>query len=195
MADIERQQKAVWRTFESEFAAYALILPGDASFVCQARECRAHCCRAFSVPLGDGEVARMKNSSGLPSGKFLESEDGEPVLLPLVQPYLLSRTDGHCTLLQLDMGCGQYDGRPNACRLYPHQLLVIRAGRVVSPGPAAVRKGLGEMEAGLSAEMTVLLMRHRECPGFTGPPLTVADWLALLHETCALQFESLGARA
>jgi len=33
------------------------------------------------------------------------------------------------------------------------------------------------------------LVRHNECPGFTGPPMDAAAWLGLFAETYRLQFE------
>jgi Fe-S-cluster containining protein len=188
MAGIEELLRRAWVHAADAFPAYALVMPGDASFICQAQECNAYCCRAFSVPLGEREVTRLARTSGLPRNRFLEGEGGEPLILPLVQPYLLVRNEGSCALLRNDAGCGQYEGRPDACRMYPHQLLVLRDGGVTAAGATEVRGRLGGMALGFSGEPTVLLLKHVECPGFTGPPLTDAQWFGLLHETCELQF-------
>ena len=189
MAGIEGQlQQHAWLGLSPGFPAYALLSPGDPSFICQAQLCDAHCCRAFSVPLGEGEVARMTATSGLSPARFLESEAGEPIALPMVQPYLLARNECSCTLLREDRGCGQYAGRPDACRMYPHQLVVLRHGRVATiEGPEA-RHALERMAISASGALTVLLLRHRECPGFTGPPLSRAGWFATAREILDLQF-------
>ena len=190
MAGIEEQLRLAWHGLSRDFPAYALVMPGDPSFICQAEACDAHCCRAFSVPLGEGEVERMTKFSGFSPGRFLESEAGEPLALPMVQPYLLARNEGSCILLREDRGCGQYAGRPDACRMYPHQLVVVENGRAAfAAGNAVVRRGLESMAADTGpAPVTVLLLRHRECPGFTGSPLTIAEWFRTLYETCDLQF-------
>jgi len=179
-----------WAVLGPRWEAYALVLPGDPAFICQPATCDAHCCRAFSVSLGAPEVARMAAASGLPPSRFLECEDGEPVTLPLVQPYLLARDGNGCALLGGDLGCTQYAGRPSACRLYPHFAVAfdLAAGRPLrsagSTLPALVDAALAGEPPGPAVP---LLLRHTECPGFTGPPLGEAAWAALFRETAALQ--------
>ena len=80
--------RQAWERLADRYRAYSLCLPGSASFICQAQLCKAHCCRAFSVNLGEGEVARMEAASGLAAVRFLECEEGEPIVLPMAQPYL-----------------------------------------------------------------------------------------------------------
>jgi hypothetical protein len=190
----EAAMALAWESVSARFAAYALLLPGDASFVCQASLCVAHCCRKFSVALGEAEVARMRRSSGLRPVDFLEEEDGEPITLPLAQPYLLARKDGQCSLLGDDLMCGQYEGRPDACRLYPHHVIFIDAATA-----RPVHSDLGGMRASLTSAVagpeplpySPVLIRHLECPGFTGSPLARQDWVSLLRTTALLQYSSL----
>jgi hypothetical protein len=185
------QMRAAWAMIAERFQAYALVLPGDASFICQAEACTAHCCRAFSVGLDDNDVQRMARSSGLRPETFLESEDGRPVVLPLAQPYLLTRSDGGCTLLGPGLRCSQYEGRPNACRLYPHFIVAVdpAMGRpVYGDASAIVTAGRQVVTGGTPGSLVPLLLRHVECPGFTGPPMTVDAFLGLLAETLALQY-------
>ncbi len=181
-----------WAGIRPRFTAYDLVLPGVPAFVCKASECEAHCCRVFSVALGDREVERLTAKTGRAPVEFLESENGEPIRLPLLQPYLLSRTDGGCSLLAHEELCGAYEGRPDACRLYPHFVIAIdeTTGRPVHGDPdtieAAVRVALGEPAP--PSPLVPLLLRHLECPGFTGPPLPEAAWRTLLADTFRLQF-------
>jgi Fe-S-cluster containining protein len=182
---------AAWRAIEGRYPAYSLAVPGAPAFHCQPDLCDAHCCRAFTVNLGTSEVERMQSTSGLAPSRFLECEDGEPLALPLAQPYILARKDNHCGLLDDNRGCSQYAGRPNACRLYPHFLLFVDAasGRPVHGDIAAIRASISQLRAGEPLEPLVpILVRHIECPGFTGAPMSAGDWLALLEETFELQY-------
>jgi Fe-S-cluster containining protein len=188
-ATLEASQQA-WEAVEGRFGAYALVLPGAPSFICQAEFCTAHCCHAFSVNLGEGEVARMARTSGLAPVTFLESEDGTPIALPLAQPYLLARRDGNCVLLGANMRCTQYEGRPAACRLYPHFVVAVDrdTGRPCYGDAQAILAAVEVAASGSAPGALVpLLVRHTACPGFTGPPLTEEDWRALFIETARLQ--------
>ena len=185
----ERMQ-SVWRSVADRYLAYRLALPGDPSFVCQAELCSAYCCRAYSVGLGDAEVAHMRQTSGLQMVEFLESEDGEPIRLPLAQPYLLRRENNRCAQLREDLGCSQYEGRPNACRLYPHFVLVFepKTRRPIHADLAAITDAVDAAISDRMAHHAALLLRHVECPGFTGPPMSENDWRTLFQETFRLQY-------
>ncbi len=182
---------AAWETIRERYGAYMIAMPGAATFHCQPHLCDAHCCRVFTVNLGDGEVRRMQAASGLAPSRFLESEHGQPLALPLAQPYILARRENHCALLETSLGCGQYSGRPNACRLYPHFLLFFdaAAGRPVHGDTTAIERALEDLRTGRPFERLVpILVRHIECPGFTGAPMSGPEWLALITETFTLQF-------
>lgn len=119
-------------------------------------------------------MQRMEGASGLAPARFLECEDGEPIALPLADPYLLARRDGACALLEAGGACSQYAGRPAACRLYPYQVAWLD-GKTGNPS--------GRDRGGAIA----LLLRHRECPGFTGPRLSEEGRAGLLAEMLRLQ--------
>jgi Fe-S-cluster containining protein len=173
--------RRAWTRIADRYPAYDLLLPGASSFVCQAEECDAHCCRTFSVPVGEADARRMQTVTGLQLVDFLESVDGKPIELPLAEPYLLARSDNACKLLADDLGCSQYAGRPSACRAYPHQVLYISAetGRPVALAPDLVESTIARSCSGAS-DVFALLLRHLECPGFTGPPLSEQQWADLL---------------
>lgn len=180
-----------WNAVRQRWTAYELLLPGSPSFICQAQACDAYCCRAYSVPLGDAEVARMERASQLPRSRFLESEDGAPVLLPLAQPYLLARDDNCCSLLGADLRCTQYEGRPDACRLYPYFVLTFEPGEKPRRVTAIqdVRAAVAAAAAGgMPPGAIPLLVGHTECPGFTGPPLGDDAWRDVLLSTAVLQY-------
>jgi Fe-S-cluster containining protein len=185
--EIERMRRT-WEAIAARYQAYHLALPGSARFICQAELCDAHCCRAFSVNLGDAEVARMQRDSGLELVEFLECEDGAPITLPLAQPYLLGRGDNRCRLLAENLSCTQYHGRPNACRLYPH--FVVFIDPIANRPVTADLEAIGQSFAQAAGPLVPLLLRHVECPGFTGPPMEAPEWEALLRDTYALQYHA-----
>lgn len=188
-------QKLAWEAVRARFSGYALLMPGDPQFVCLATECPAHCCRKYSVSLGAHEVDRMVAASGLQPVYFLESEDGEPIALPLAQPFLLAREDGACKLLGDQLLCGQYEGRPDACRQYPHHVLFIDTehAKPVYGDLERMAEAMAWFDKGTHSESRCvpILVRHLDCPGFDGPPLPTSDWLDLVHETTYLQYAQL----
>lgn len=182
-----------WERVRQRFGAYSLVMPGSPSFICQPTVCTAHCCHAFSVSMGESEAERMTRETGMQRVRFLELEDGEPISLPLAQPYLLAREGGHCRFLGADLGCTVYSGRPNACRLYPHFVVFFDpgAGKMTTPQPAEARTAVETLLSGEPPPFVPLLLGHVECPGFIGEPLSEAAWRSLLAATCQLQYEEV----
>ncbi|MBI2764475.1 MAG: YkgJ family cysteine cluster protein [Chloroflexi bacterium] len=185
-----------WELIAARYPNYELVTPWSPSFVCQAEACIAQCCKRFSVSLGEREVERMQRVSGFTPLDFLEVVDGSPLTMPLAQPYLLARREGKCVLLGELHRCTQYEGRPDACRLYPHFVLFVEpeTGKPTHADAEGMKCSLAaalQREAG-PAPYVPLLIRHLECPGFTGPALGEAAWLALLAETARLQYADGG---
>ena len=182
-----------WKELEGRLAAYRLVVPGTPTFICQPEVCTAHCCHAFSVNMGEGEAARMTRETGMQMVEFVELDDGEPVTLPMAQPYLLARAEGQCRFLGEDLGCTVYPGRPNACRLYPHFVVFWDAEerRPLFAGKPEFAGAVEAVLAGNANSPLPLLLGHSECPGFTGPPLEESAWKSLLAETYHLQFDVL----
>ena len=184
--------RAAWERVADRYAGYRLTLPGEPGFICQPHSCDASCCRNFNVALDGREVERLRGASGWPPARFLESEDGQPLALPLATPFVLARREGHCVFLDADLTCGQYAARPNACRSYPHQVIFVDAegGWAAQPSPEAGRRAVEAVIAGRTADGPMpLLLRHGECPGFTGPPVSAREWARLLRATYALATE------
>lgn len=186
---------AAWESVRQRFPNYDIVLPGKPSFLCLASHCPSHCCKVYSVSLGEEEVTRMEQASGLDRHAFLEVEDGQVITLPLAQPFVLARRNGACTLLRDDLLCGQYAGRPNACRLYPHFVIVADTARgtVAGLGREATRALVTELLDGtLDGPLVPVLVRHLDCPGFDGPPHNLETWPVLLEETARLQYPLAG---
>lgn len=142
------------------------------------------------MPLDDGELAHLARTTGRQVIELVELDEGSPIRLPLAQPYLLARANNHCAHLGDSLGCSVYAGRPGACRLYPHQVIVVdpETGRPLHTSPGDARVAGRTLIAGQSSVAIPLLLRHTACPGFTAPPLDESAWATLLTETIALQF-------
>jgi hypothetical protein len=180
-----------WAGVAGRYEAYQLVIPGVPGFICQPDVCTARCCHVFSVAVSDSDVGRMTRESRMQPMQFLESEDGSPIRLPLAHPYLLARQENHCRMLGSDLGCTQYHGRPDACRLYPHFVVFIdpATGRPVHDPPESATATVEAVAAGgYAAGLVPLLLRHFECPGFTGPPMSFTDWNRLLLDTFRMQY-------
>ena len=183
---ISSRMERAWTLARDRFSGYELIRPGDPTFICQAQDCPVQCCKVFSVTLTEREVERLSSFSGKQARDFLECEDGEPIYLPLADPYVLKRSDGGCSLLGEHHLCTEYEGRPDACRLYPHHVVFVleETGKPVSGNLDILRFAV----RGHSETIVPLLLRHLECPGFTGPPIALHDWEELFIETYRLQY-------
>lgn len=185
------RMRTVWDLVAPRFLAYQLVLPGTPAFHCDPLLCDAQCCRLFSVNLGDREVQRFAREHRVAPIDFLECEDGKPIALPLAQPYVLARENGACKqLARPALSCTTYEGRPNACRLYPHFVVFV--------DPATARPVHGDLEGMLAsfaalpdaepAPYVPLLLRHTDCPGSTGAPMDAHAWWNLTSDTFRLQY-------
>ena len=180
-----------WAEAASRFEAYRLVLPGTPSFICQPEVCTAYCCHAYSVSLSEADVARFQRFEQLEPVEFLElDEDGTPVTLPMAQPYLLARAENHCKMLGNHLGCTTYEGRPNACRLYPHFVVFwdAEAGRARTTPSKRAGASFEAAVRGNILGLVPLLLGHSECPGFTGPPIEADAWASLFRRTYQLQY-------
>lgn len=190
-AGLFETMREAWASVAPRFQAYDLIVPGSPGFICQPAVCTAYCCHAYSVSLSEADVERMRRFESLEPVQFLElDEDGTPVTLPMAQPYLLARREGHCKMLNRELGCGAYDGRPNACRLYPHFVVFwdAEAGRARTSPSKRVSAAFEAAKKGGIYGPVPLLLGHSECPGFTGPPISDAEWWPLFERTYQLQY-------
>jgi Fe-S-cluster containining protein len=191
MLPLEQAMRDAWAVIADRFQAYELVVPGTTAFDCLQGDCTEHCCNRYTVNLSERDVDRVARFSGRSPRDFLECEEGEPIFLPIAQPYVLTRAGGTCVFLQDDMGCGVYEGRPNACRLYPHFVLLVDPG-TGRPTYGEVSAITASMAAWLSDSrhpLVPVLTRHRACPGFEGGRiLAEGEWLAILRETARIQY-------
>ncbi|MEZ4492298.1 MAG: hypothetical protein R3C29_03160 [Dehalococcoidia bacterium] len=117
----------------------------------------------------------------------LESEAGTPITpaaCEALPPAPGRKPLRHASLP--DLGCSVYSGRPDACRQYLYQVLFASVeGGIARPSRD---EALALLASDSGAGPVALLVRHIECPGFTGEPLSSADWRTLRQSTLALQF-------
>lgn len=179
-----------WQIIAPRFAAYELVIPGAPSFRCLMSDCAEHCCNRYTVNLSERDLERLTRLSGLSPRDFLECEDGQPIALPLAQPWVLARAEATCVFLKSDLACGQYEGRPNACRLYPHFVLFVdpSSGRPVYGDVSAIEESFARWLGGEPGTLVPVLTRHLACPGFGGPPLPEDEWRQILLSTARIQY-------
>lgn len=174
----DRSQTPTDSILAGTYPTYKPFRPGDPSLDCPTDACSAWCCRSLTVPADDHDVSAIAEHQTLPQARFLESEGGFPIELPLAHPYVMARSEGACVFLDKDHLCNVYEARPSACRSYPFELLVVESasGRELPVSEEAVLRALGPGETESLNGESAVLMRHRECPGFTGEPMTEAAW-------------------
>jgi Fe-S-cluster containining protein len=113
--------------------------------------CFTECCRLLELALTPYDVLRLRKSTQLGSGEFLdryvivEQEDGEA--FPRLYLTMIDDGRGSCPFVS-PQGCTVYDHRPGACRAYP-------------VGRAVVRRESGAIEEHF------VLVREEHCQGFS----------------------------
>lgn len=97
-------------------------------------ECFNACCRGLNMVLTPYDVLRLKNALGLTSGEFLEKHtepaQEEQSRWPLIRLKMTEGGEEVCPFLT-EAGCGVYEHRSSACRIYP---LARATGRGYSEG-------------------------------------------------------------
>lgn len=156
-------------------ASARLVLPGTPSFLCLADQCGALCCRApYRVDVDDAEASRL-----LP---VTEIEEHGAIAL------LSQNDDGACALLTPDQRCGAYGLRPRGCVQYPYLLQFETQQGAGDTLPLEDRSAaVASWAGGGERDPAPLLMRDPACPGFVGPPLSDAEWAALLRWVWSLR--------
>ena len=84
--------------------------------------CFNHCCHDVNIFLTPYDIVRLKNNLGITSEQFLSRHTISPFDKNLKYPVLLLQMDDGdkkpCPFVG-DQGCGVYEDRPWACRMYP----------------------------------------------------------------------------
>jgi uncharacterized protein len=126
--------------------------------------CFTKCCAALQLILTPYDIVRMKNRLGISSDLFLESYtrtrlDRHP-RFPMVLLQMNNDKAQSCPFVSSE-GCGLYEDRPGACRIYP----IARA---------AQRAGVGEQ-----TREKFFIVKEEHCQGFGEDRLwTVESWMS-----------------
>ncbi len=128
-------------------------------FSCHSKvACFNACCADIRIILTPYDIVRLKNELKISSGEFLEKyavfDDPKPGHLPTVTLKMSDDGIRPCVFVT-ENGCGVYEHRPWACRMYP----------------------LGLASSGVSQEFYFLL-QEEGCEGFKAhSALTVKEWV------------------
>ncbi len=138
------------------------IADGKFRFACHAGvPCFTHCCADLNLALTPYDVLRLKTRLGISSGEFLDRYTTDEVNHNCGLPVLMfkMRNDARRTCLFLQPeGCGVYQDRPGACRLYP----MARAAKL----------------DGGNVKEQYFLMRESHCLGFhEEKEWTTQEWM------------------
>ncbi len=103
--------------------------------------CFNRCCSDVNILLTPLDVLRLARRTGMTTGDFLDAHTITPITkdlhLPVVMLKMTNDDAKTCPFLT-DEGCGVYDDRPWACRMYPVGMAVPPARAGVEPDPVFV---------------------------------------------------------
>lgn len=159
MKEIERLKEEILRSYPrlSKKCSFTFACAPDVP-------CFNDCCGDVNIFLTPYDIAKLKNALGISSGEFLSrfavsSVDecfGHPVVL-----LKMNEDDRKSCPFVGEDGCGVYEARPGACRMYPL-------------GMASPKRG-----SGLSSEDFFFIFDEGGCRGFEKEVTqTVEEWLA-----------------
>jgi Fe-S-cluster containining protein len=162
-------------------------LPGQRQFVCAQAACTHSCCKAhdstpFQVPISRRFREAVSTTRGIADSQFVILEDG--------LPGLARSPSGECVFLDNRHQCTVYDIRPVSCAAYPFDLAIFdlqRDGRLAKLDHWELFRKAGEAAPMFFTKNTLgygcivpLITYHSKCPGFTGQPIGVDEYLSIV---------------
>lgn len=134
------------------------------NFSCHAGlACFTHCCADVSIAMTPYDVLRLRKRLGIGSEEFIDKYLLLPKMAPGQKlPAVYLRMDSDTLKCQFvgEKGCGVYEDRPWACRMYP------------------VGHASGRTEKNPGGEDFYFLLRDRKCDGLDEPnPMTIREWM------------------
>ena len=133
---MSRAEHALPRILEGKKA----LAEGDRfAFTCHPGvPCFNACCADVNIILTPFDVLRLARNRGLHTREFLDRYTINPItkdlLLPIVMLKMNDEPEKHCPFLEAH-GCGVYDQRPWACRMYPLGMAIPPARAGEEPDP------------------------------------------------------------
>jgi len=158
MREIERLKEEILKDYER------LNEKSTFKFACHSGvPCFNDCCGDINIFLTPYDIIRLKNHLGITSGEFLSEYTISPFDKNLKYPVILLKMNDDekktCPFVG-EKGCGVYEDRPWACRMYPLGL--------ASPGE----------DSKAVDEEFYFMLEEGFCKGFNEDrKLTIADWL------------------
>jgi Fe-S-cluster containining protein len=109
-------------------------------FDCQPNvSCFTNCCADVNIVLTPADVLALARRTGLTTGEFLDRHTMHPITkdlhLPVVMLRMSATPEKRCPFVG-EKGCGVYEDRPWACRMYPVGMALPPARPGVEPKPA-----------------------------------------------------------
>ncbi len=133
-------------------------------FACHPKlACFTHCCADVNIALTPYDVLRLRKRIGMGSEEFIEKHTVLPPMAPgqkLPMVYLrMGEEDKRCKFVG-EKGCGVYEDRPWACRMYP------------------VGHATGRTAANPDGEEFYFILRDRRCDGLDeANEMTIREWM------------------
>ena len=170
-------------------------MPGNPTFICAKEKCTKTCCkfsRSHLVVVWGEFADAVKDQYGLEYKDFIAQYPGFHALK--------SREERKCVFVDDCNHCKIYDLRPPQCVSYPFELAFFRLkpnGKLSLENTTDVyrhaemaRKPLEFYKAGSPDNFLIpLVVYDSDCPGFTGPPLSIEEYLrtaATIFEPCRM---------
>jgi Fe-S-cluster containining protein len=159
-------------------------LPEQEQFVCAQSLCTNSCCKQHDLPI----LISQRFEEDVTSTRGLAQQD----FITIKNGVLFLRKDncGQCVFLGNRDQCTVYDIRPASCIMYPFELVffdLLQDGHVVKircqdlyqraleMPPAFFKKGRLKYNF-----IIPLILYHDKCPGFTGNPIQVQEYVDLI---------------
>ena len=158
MSEIDKFKEEILKEYER------MSLESEFNFACHPGvPCYNQCCADINIFLTPYDIIRLKNALGMTSQEFLSKHTVSPFDKNLKYPVILLKMNEDenktCPFVGKE-GCGVYENRPWACRMYPL-------------GMASPKEGSAELD-----EDFYFLLEEGFCKGHKeNKTLTVAKWL------------------
>lgn len=134
------------------------------NFKCHDKlSCFTHCCADVNIALTPYDVLRLRKRIGMGSEQFIDEHLFLPKMAPgqkLPMVYLRMRDDDKRCKFVGPTGCGVYEDRPWACRMYP------------------VGHATSRTDANPDGEDFYFILRDRKCDGLGEQnEMTIREWM------------------
>ena len=164
------------------------FLPGDPKFICAQDKCSHPCCEfsGYLVHVTKAFSDNVHAQFGLKRDEFID---------PIFDPPVLSHRDGYkCIFVDDNNRCKVHSIKPSGCIVYPFDLAFCSlehngslrlhdSGEVHRTQLYFSGRPLDIYRLGRRYHFLIpVLVYDSNCPGFTGDPISMEDYLALVSD-------------